>query len=204
VARTGRGVARDADTGAEGGHPRTFFQGELGEHGQTVPALLVVAAEARAQRAKVNLEQAARSFTDQEFRDLQVWFNLAWFGYAAERLYPEIAELKRKGGGFTEENKRVVFDQQQDILKNVLGYYKALAQRGQIELSTTPFYHPILPLVYHTEFARRCMPGRSCRRRFRIPRTCGRSWPWPASCTPRSLARRRTASGRPKVRCARS
>jgi alpha-amylase/alpha-mannosidase (GH57 family) len=110
--------------------------------------------------AKVNLEHAARSFTDQEFRDLQVWFNLAWFGYAAERLYPEIADLKRKGGGFTEDDKRAVFDQQQDILKNVLSHYKALAQRGQIEISTTPFFHPIMPLVYNTEFARRCMPGR--------------------------------------------
>jgi alpha-amylase/alpha-mannosidase (GH57 family) len=80
--------------------------------------------------AKVNLEHAARSFTDQEFRDLQVWFNLTWFGYAADRLYPEIADLKRKGGGFTEIDKKAVFDQQQDILKNVLGYYKALARRA--------------------------------------------------------------------------
>ena len=84
--------------------------------------------------------------------------------------------MKRKGGGFTEDDKQTVFDQQQDILKNVLSYYKALAQRGQIEISTTPFFHPILPLVYNTEFARRCMPGVSCRRRFRIPRTCARTW----------------------------
>ena len=111
--------------------------------------------------AKVNLQQAAASFTDQEFRDLQVWFNLAWFGYAAERLHPEIAELKRKGGGFSEVDKQTVFDQQQDILKNILSYYQALSQRGQIEISTTPFFHPIMPLVYNTELARRCMPGRT-------------------------------------------
>ena len=110
--------------------------------------------------AKINLEQAAGSFTDPEFRDLQVWFNLTWFGYAAGRLYPEIADLKRKGGGFSEEDKQTVFDHQQVVLKTVLGYYKALAQRGQIEISTTPFFHPIMPLVYNTEFARRCMPGR--------------------------------------------
>ena len=110
--------------------------------------------------AKVNLQQATASFSDQEFRDLQVWFNLTWFGYAAERLYPEIAELKRKGGGFTERDKQTVFDQQQDILKNILSFYRAVSQRGQIEISTTPFFHPIMPLVYNTEFARRCMPGR--------------------------------------------
>jgi alpha-amylase/alpha-mannosidase (GH57 family) len=110
--------------------------------------------------AKVNLEHVAGHFSDQELRDLQVWFNLAWCGYAAERLYPVIDELKRKGGGFTEEDKRALFTQQHDILKNVLGHYKKLSDRRQVELSTTPFFHPITPLVYNTEFARRCMPGR--------------------------------------------
>ncbi len=110
--------------------------------------------------SKSNLERTAAGFTDQELRDLQVWFNLTWFGYAAERLYPEIAGLKQKGRGFSEEDKQTVFEYQHDILQNVLGYYKAVADRGQIELSTTPFFHPIMPLVYNTEFARRCMPGR--------------------------------------------
>ncbi len=119
--------------------------------------------------SKINYEQAAMSFSDQEFRDLQVWFNLTWFGYAAARLYPEIAELKRKGGGFSEEDKRVVCEHQHDILKNVLSYYKALADRRQIELSTTPFFHPIMPLVYNTEFARRCMPGRELPPSFSHP-----------------------------------
>ena len=44
------------------------------------------------------------------------------------------------------------------MLKNVLRFYRALSERGQIEISTTPFYHPILPLVYNTDFAKRCMP----------------------------------------------
>jgi len=119
--------------------------------------------------AKINLEHMASHFSEQELRDLQVWFNLTWFGYATERLYPVIAELKRKGGGFTEEDKQTVFEQQRDILKNVLSYYKAVAERGQIELSTTPFFHPILPLVYNTELARRCMPGRDLPPTFSRP-----------------------------------
>jgi alpha-amylase/alpha-mannosidase (GH57 family) len=118
---------------------------------------------------KINLEHVATNFTDQELRDLQVWFNLTWFGYAAERLHPVIGELKRKGEGFSEEDKRVVFERQQDILKNLLGHYKTLGDRGQIELSTTPFFHPILPLVYNTEFARRCMPGRELPPAFSHP-----------------------------------
>ena len=101
----------------------------------------------------------AGDFTTQDYRDLQAWFNLAWFGYATDRLYPEIATLKHKGTNFTEDDKQTIFAAQTDILKTVLGYYRVLAERGQIEITTTPFYHPILPLVYNTEFARRCMPG---------------------------------------------
>ena len=205
VARAGRAVSRNADAGSR---RRVilehFFKANWDNMIKPFPRYWALLQKRGLNAAKVNLEQAAASFTDQEFRDLQVWFNLTWFGYAAERLYPEIADLKRKGGGFTEEDKQTVFDHQQDILKNVLSFYKALAQRGQIEISTTPFFHPIMPLVYNTEFARRCMPGANCRRRFRIPRTCARSWPWPAICTRRSSARRRTASGRRKVRFARS
>ena len=100
----------------------------------------------------------ANSFTTQDYRDLQAWFNLTWFGYAGCRIYPEIADLKRKGEHFTEDDKQTIFTAQLAILKTVLGYYRVLAERGQIEITTTPFYHPILPLVYNTEFARRCRP----------------------------------------------
>jgi alpha-amylase/alpha-mannosidase (GH57 family) len=109
--------------------------------------------------ALADLPRLAGSFSTQEYRDLQVWFNLAWFGYAALRLYPEIAELRRKGEFFTEDDKQTLFAQQQDILENIIACYKARFEAGQIEISTTPFYHPIMPLVYNTEFARRCLPG---------------------------------------------
>lgn len=111
-----------------------------------------------ANAAQIGFDRLAGNFSEQEYRDLQVWFHLTWFGYAGQRLYPEIAELKRKGRDFTEDDKKILFDQQRDVLKNVLLYYKTLSQRGQIEISTTPFYHPILPLVHNTDFARRCMP----------------------------------------------
>jgi alpha-amylase/alpha-mannosidase (GH57 family) len=104
------------------------------------------------------LTRRAAAFNEQEYRDLQVWFNLTWFGYAAAHLYPEIAELKHKGANFTEDDKRILFAQQQDVLENVVSCYKARAEAGQIEISTTPFYHPIMPLVYNTDFTRRCMP----------------------------------------------
>lgn len=109
------------------------------------------------------------SFGAQEYRDLQTWFNLAWFGYAGERLYSEIADLKKKGRDFSELDKQTVFEAQTDILKNIVSYYRAVAERGQIEISTTPFYHPILPLVYDTGFARRCQPDGALPARYTHP-----------------------------------
>ena len=109
------------------------------------------------------------NFTTEDYRDLQAWFNLAWFGYAGDRLYPEIVALKRKGENFTEAEKQIIFAAQLDILKTVLGHYRTLAERDQIEISTTPFYHPILPLVYNTEFAQRCMPGAQLPPQFSHP-----------------------------------
>jgi alpha-amylase/alpha-mannosidase (GH57 family) len=109
---------------------------------------------------RINLARVAPHFSEQDYRDLQVWFNLTWFGYAALRRWPELAELRRNGGPFTEADKQLVLDRQRQVLVGLLDLYKAAQDRGQVELSTTPFYHPILPLIYNTEFARRCMPGR--------------------------------------------
>jgi alpha-amylase/alpha-mannosidase (GH57 family) len=108
-------------------------------------------------------------FTAQEMLDLQVWFNLAWCGYTADRLYPELPALRAKGRDFTEAEKTRVLDIHLDIMRLVLERYGAAEARGQAELTTTPFYHPILPLVYDSQFAERCLPGRSFPQRYHWP-----------------------------------
>ena len=116
-----------------------------------------------------DVRRGLRYFSTQEFLDLQTWFNLAWCGYTAERLYPELAELKRKGRNFTEAEKNRVLDVHLEIMGLVLGKYRAAEERGQAELTTTPFFHPILPLVYDTQLAERSLPGREFPRRFTWP-----------------------------------
>jgi alpha-amylase/alpha-mannosidase (GH57 family) len=116
-----------------------------------------------------DVRRGLRYFSAQEFLDLQTWFNLAWCGYTADRLYPELAELKRKGRGFTEEEKNRVLDIHLEILRLLPGKYRAAEERGQVELTTTPFFHPILPLVYDSAFAERCLPGRQFPKRFHWP-----------------------------------
>src|SRR5260221_336097 len=59
---------------------------------------------------------------------------------------------------FTPKQTNSVLDIHQEILGLVLPEYRAAAERGQIELTTTPYFHPIMPLVYDTNIARRCQP----------------------------------------------
>ncbi len=104
------------------------------------------------------LDAISRTFSEADLRDLQTLYNLQWCGFSAVRRFPVLAELKAKGRDFTEKEKTTVLDIHRQILGLVLGEYRAAAERGQIELTTTPYFHPIMPLVYDTHIARRCQP----------------------------------------------
>ncbi len=114
-------------------------------------------------RYRALFEQRVRgeTFTVQDLRDVQMWFNLAWFGVefrTAEVLLPDqsIASVKRfvkQGEGFTEADITAMVAEQEKILRNILPLYRQLQDNGQIEVSTTPFYHPILPLLCDTDLA---------------------------------------------------
>ena len=110
-----------------------------------------------------------RNWSAEDFRDLQTWFNLAWCGFTAQKLYPELGALKRKGRHFSEQDKLRVLDIHLEILARIPQLYADAETRGQAELTTTPFFHPILPLVYDSDFAERCMPGRPRPKRFHWP-----------------------------------
>lgn len=109
-------------------------------------------------RLRARMEAGHRPSID-ELRDLQVWSTLAWFGATAARDFPEIGELWAKGSDFTEADKRVMLEVQARILRAIPDQLRALAQADGPELSTTPYYHPILPLVVDARHARRCLPG---------------------------------------------
>lgn len=116
-----------------------------------------------------NARQIAKEWSNQDFLDLQVWYNLGWCGYRAEHYFPRLTTLKKKGRDFTEDEKNEVLDIHLEIMQLVLRKYAELEAKGQVELTTTPFYHPILPLIYDTQFAKRCMPGRNLPKRFSHP-----------------------------------
>ena len=99
-----------------------------------------------------------RRFKPQDYRDLQAWFNLVWIDPWLRSQDPELARLEAKGKRFTEDEKRYILDAQQRILARVIPAYREAAARGQIELTTSPYYHPILPLLCDTNAARQALP----------------------------------------------
>ena len=115
------------------------------------------------------VRRGIRYWSTQDFLDLQTWFNLAWCGYTADRLCPELLALKTKGRNFTESEKLMVLDTHTEIVRKIIPLYRQAEESGQAEITTTPFYHPILPLVYDSALAERCLPGRKFPRRFHWP-----------------------------------
>ncbi len=105
------------------------------------------------------LERASALYSVQDFLDLQVWFNLVWFHPLDTGRDEVLAGMLRRGRNFTEEEKKYVLDKQIDLMKQVVPLHRELAARGQVELSTSPFYHPILPLLVDSESAHEAMPG---------------------------------------------
>jgi alpha-amylase/alpha-mannosidase (GH57 family) len=116
-----------------------------------------------------NPARAEQFFSTQDITDLQVLSQLAWFDeFFLEE--PEIAALVRKGRDFSEDEQRFVVSRERELIARVIPAYQQAASRGEIEVSTSPFYHPILPLLCDTNAGAASNPGlRLPERRFRHP-----------------------------------
>jgi alpha-amylase/alpha-mannosidase (GH57 family) len=116
--------------------------------------LLYMAGEGKPGSAR----ERVRHFSEQDLLDLQVWFFLAWTGEAARRRYPVFADLVTKGENFTAADKELLFATQQELLQAIIPLYRRLHDEGRIELSVTPYFHPILPLLCDIRSAQTAMP----------------------------------------------
>jgi len=104
------------------------------------------------------IEAVLRYFTEQDYLDLQVFFNLVWIDPHIRGNDVVLETLCAKGGGFTEQDKSKLFARQTEIVNRILPLYKSLMERGIIEVSTTPYYHPIMPLLCDSDCAKVAMP----------------------------------------------
>ncbi|HEX9050538.1 MAG TPA: glycoside hydrolase family 57 protein, partial [Anaeromyxobacter sp.] len=117
----------------------------------------------------VDLAATAERFDAAALTDLQVLFNLGWMGFGALADDEGLRALAAKGRDYSREDIEYVLAAQARVLAGVVPRWRALARRGQVELSTTPYYHPILPLVCDTDAARRALPELELPPRFSRP-----------------------------------
>ncbi|MFA5005099.1 MAG: glycoside hydrolase family 57 protein [Candidatus Omnitrophota bacterium] len=91
---------------------------------------------------------------NQDFLDLQVLFNLAWIDPSFRNSIPELKNIQNKGRFFSEADKVTILEKQLEILKQIIPAYRKAQVENNIEISVTPYYHPILPLLYNTNIAK--------------------------------------------------
>jgi alpha-amylase/alpha-mannosidase (GH57 family) len=116
-----------------------------------------------------SLERAERYFREQDFTDLQVLSQIAWFDefFLEDR---DVAALIQKGRGFSLDDQKFVIARERELLGKILPAHAEAAQRGRIEISTSPYFHPILPLVCDTNQGAVSSPGLPLpQNRFRHP-----------------------------------
>ncbi len=95
---------------------------------------------------------------DQFLIDLLMWYHLAWLGETVRRTDERVKRLMDKGSAYNLHDRRLLLEVIGEILNGIIGRYRALAERGQVELSVTPYGHPILPLLLDIASAKEAMP----------------------------------------------
>ena len=103
------------------------------------------------------LDRVAAGWTAADFRDLQVLFNLGWTDpdWLAQ---PQLRALVEKREGYSEDDKQVVLNRQIELVKEVIPLHAGMQETGQIEVTMTPYAHPILPLLVSTDAAAQALP----------------------------------------------
>lgn len=106
---------------------------------------------------------------DQYLVDLLVWFHLAWLGETVRRVDRRIKHLMDKASGYTLHDRIELLTVMGELITAVIGRYRLLAERGQVELSVTPYAHPIMPLLLDIKSAREAMPDATLPNLTRYP-----------------------------------
>ncbi len=102
--------------------------------------------------------RAMRYVAGQYLADLVVWYHLVWLGETVRRTDRRVKGLLEKGNGFTLQDRRHLLEVIGEQLGSLVPRYKALAEKGRVELSVTPYAHPIVPLLLDLQSTKEAMP----------------------------------------------
>lgn len=86
-------------------------------------------------------------FSNQEYADLMALFNLAWIDPSFKTSNSELKKLVKKGKNYTLEDRIAIIQIQRDIIKKIIPTIRKLIEKNKIEITTSPYYHPILPIL---------------------------------------------------------
>lgn len=123
------------------------------------------------------LARDGHPFDTQELRDLQMWFNLAWFAKefrdgGVQLVTGEVASVRNfveQQRDYTAADIQAMVAEQYKILRAVIPIHRELQESGQVEVATSPFFHPILPLLIDSDSASLDRPGATLPPRFAFP-----------------------------------
>ena len=132
------------------------------------------------QRQEKGATWCLENWTHQDYSDLLAWHNLAWI----DPLFwddAEIAQWLKQGRDFTLSDRQRIYSKQQEIIRRIIPQHKKMQDQGQLEITTTPYTHPILPLLADTNAGRVAVPNMSLpQSRFQwsedIPRHLSIAW----------------------------
>ena len=96
--------------------------------------------------------------SDGLMHDLAIWYHLAWMGETVRRTEPLVAALSAQSCGFSAAQRRQLLELIAKLVAGIIPRYRRLQESGQCELSTTPYSHPILPLLFDFKAARDTVP----------------------------------------------
>ncbi|MDX8379052.1 MAG: glycoside hydrolase family 57 protein [Gallionella sp.] len=96
--------------------------------------------------------------SEQYMADLLVWYHLAWCGESVRRENELVARLMAKAEGFSYSDRKALFDLIGALTSDIIPRYRKLSESGQIEISATPHYHPLAPLLIDFDSAKEAMP----------------------------------------------
>lgn len=109
------------------------------------------------QRTDYGIAWCLQNWTQQDYSDLLAWHNLAWI----DPIFwddPEIAIWLEKGKDFTLSDRQRIISKQRQIIRRILPYHSQMQQSGQIEITTSPYTHPILPLLADSNVGQVAIP----------------------------------------------
>jgi len=109
-------------------------------------------------RLNTDGEIALSYLSGQYVADLLTWYHLAWCGESVCREHELVPRLMSKGEGFSYEDRKQLLDLIGELVTDIIPRYRKLAETGQIEISATPHYHPLAPLLIDFASAKEAMP----------------------------------------------